>query len=116
MTLAGEATHFAGFPKERSRALDQSAMESFGLPGILLMEHASIGAADLALKILDDPEFSQGARAARVFCGPGNNGGDGYAMARHLLNAGIDVEVWDVVDPLRAPSESDAMKLWLNAS
>ena len=73
--------------------MDQIAMEEYGLPGIVLMENAARGIARVALRMLD------GAGSVAILCGPGNNGGDGLAAARHLANAGIDVSIHLVVPP-----------------
>lgn len=74
--------------REQAREIDRVATERFGVPSIVLMENAARNAADVALEMLGDPPG-----AALVFCGPGNNGGDGLAMARHLSNAGVTVGV-----------------------
>jgi NAD(P)H-hydrate epimerase len=75
------------FTRESIRRLDRLAVEEFGIPSILLMENAAIGVAAAALKMV-----RRGARIA-IYCGPGNNGGDGLAAARHLVNAGAEVEI-----------------------
>lgn len=72
----------------QARALDRIATEAFHLPSIVLMENAGIGVARIARGML-----RRGRGVVRVFCGPGNNGGDGLAAARHLHNAGIRVLV-----------------------
>ncbi len=71
------------------RELDRLALEELGLPGVVLMENAGAGAARIALEML------AGKLRARVaiVCGPGNNGGDGWVVARHVANAGHDVHV-----------------------
>ncbi len=98
-----------GHPAERCRQLDRDAIEEVGIPGIILMEHASLGAARLAQRIL-----SEGGRrqlttlGVRILCGPGNNGGDGYAMARHLHNAGAHIEVWELEEAKCASGRTDA--------
>ena len=68
-------------PEEMAR-WDRLTMEEFGLSGKILMENAS-RAALYALK----KEFGpvRGV-SALVFAGPGNNGGDAFALARHLVN------------------------------
>ncbi|MFQ5654495.1 MAG: NAD(P)H-hydrate epimerase [Planctomycetota bacterium] len=98
-----------GFPRERCRDLDRIAIEELGIPGLILMEHASIGASLLAVDMLE-AERPAGAPGAEVLvlCGPGNNGGDGYAIARHLANAGCLAEVWDLIPPARIDPEGDA--------
>ncbi len=93
-----------GFPIEVCRELDRRAI-ALGIPGSLLMEHASLGATRLALEVL-------GARSEPpriwILCGPGNNGGDGCAMARHLYNAGARPVIWSLVDPRDLPPDGDA--------
>lgn len=83
-----------------ARALDQHVIEVLGIPGIVLMEHAAIGTTDVVRNIA--------ARHHRdrviVLCGPGNNGGDGWAVAR-LLHEDHDVLVVSIGAPR---PESDA--------
>ncbi len=85
------------------RAIDRLAQEEFGLPGIVLMENAGAGAARIALALLGD------ARRATVLAGPGNNGGDGWVVARHLANHGVDVRVLSCVDPSRLRGDAAVM-------
>jgi len=75
--------------REEVRAVDAWAIEKIGAPGVVLMENAGRSCAELARQKLAaeaDPRVC-------VFCGAGNNGGDGYVIARHLLNAGIPTTV-----------------------
>jgi NAD(P)H-hydrate epimerase len=74
--------------------MDRIAMEELFIPGIVLMENAARGIAQAALRRL---ESRPGPVA--VICGPGNNGGDGLAAARHLASAGKDVRIHLVVPP-----------------
>ncbi|MGQ0634837.1 MAG: NAD(P)H-hydrate epimerase [Planctomycetaceae bacterium] len=68
------------------RSLDSIAIGDYGLPGIVLMENAGRGAAELLLQL--------GVSNRVVICaGKGNNGGDGFVIARHLDCRGCDVEV-----------------------
>ena len=64
------------------RALDAVAIESLGIPGAVLMERAGVAAAQEILE-----PFPETERAA-VVCGSGNNGGDGFVVARHLHAGG----------------------------
>jgi NAD(P)H-hydrate epimerase len=68
------------------RDVDRRAIEEFGVPGVVLMENAGRGAAELLLSL--------GARGpVAICCGKGNNGGDGFVIARHLDNREIAVRV-----------------------
>lgn len=97
-----------GATSEECRTLDRRATADFAIPGLLLMEHASIGAARLACNLLDErgPRVSE-ARVG-VVCGPGNNGGDGYGVARHLHQAGARVTIWELTRPAHDAPETDA--------
>jgi len=72
------------------QSLDSAATEQAGIPGILLMENASLEITRRIENIFDGDVRS---REITIVCGKGNNGGDGYALARHLLNRGADVYV-----------------------
>jgi NAD(P)H-hydrate epimerase len=72
--------------REQVRALDRRAIEDFGVPGMVLMENAGRGTAELLASL--------GIHGKVVICcGKGNNGGDGFVVARHLDNRGILVRV-----------------------
>src|SRR5437660_8496258 len=78
--------------RSQVRAIDAKAIAEYGLPGIVLMENAGRGAAEL-LALL-------GIQGPVVVCaGKGNNGGDGFVIARHLDNAGARVRVLLFADP-----------------
>jgi ADP-dependent NAD(P)H-hydrate dehydratase / NAD(P)H-hydrate epimerase len=68
------------------REMDRQAIEDNQVPGLVLMENAGRGAFDF---LMDEFE----PHRVTVFAGKGNNGGDGYVIARHLLNHGVAVEV-----------------------
>jgi NAD(P)H-hydrate epimerase len=78
--------------REEARALDARATEVFAVPGIVLMENAGRGMAELLLSL-----GVQGLVV--VACGKGNNGGDGLVVARHLDIAGASVHVVQFDDP-----------------
>ncbi len=85
------------------RLADRRATERHRLPSIVLMERASLAAAGAVLTRFPD------AGAALVVCGAGNNGGDGYAVARHLADAGWDVEL--AAPRGQPPKTPDAMTM-----
>jgi len=70
--------------------LDRVAIEDKDIPSITLMENAGRAVSDIALSELKNIKNKKVA----VFCGSGNNGGDGFVVARHLFNKGIDVSVY----------------------
>ncbi len=76
--------------REEQRAVDAAAVEQFGIPLILLMEHAGLAVAETC-------EILAGAKTTpvHVFAGKGNNGGDAYVCARLLHGRGYLVTVWD---------------------
>jgi hydroxyethylthiazole kinase-like uncharacterized protein yjeF len=81
-------------PTEASRALpcavirelDRRAIEEWGIPSFALMENAARACGDQALRMV-------GAGRVLVLAGPGNNGGDGLAIARTLANRGVRTQV-----------------------
>jgi NAD(P)H-hydrate epimerase len=79
------------------REIDRMAIEDYGIPGIVLMENAARGLANVALDMLEDATHEP--PHALIACGKGNNGGDGYALARHLTNANVKVTIASLGDP-----------------
>lgn len=75
----------------RTRELDRKAIEVWKIPSIDLMERAAAEVAQAALDLL--PDKPNKCRAA-VFCGAGNNGGDGIGAARLLFLMGLRVRVF----------------------
>jgi hydroxyethylthiazole kinase-like uncharacterized protein yjeF len=76
---------------EAMREVDRAAIEGLGIPSLVLMENAALGVVD-ALGEASGPIGA--AESAAIFCGPGNNGGDGLAIARHLAVRGWEVAVF----------------------
>jgi ADP-dependent NAD(P)H-hydrate dehydratase / NAD(P)H-hydrate epimerase len=92
---------------EEMRAIDRATSERFGVPSLTLMENAGAAVADYVLA--HHPE----ARRIVVFCGKGNNGGDGFVAARRLHERGKQVKAILLADPgdLRGDAAMMAGKL-----
>jgi NAD(P)H-hydrate epimerase len=91
--------------REQSRAVDQIATDKYWMPSIILMENAARQGADLAERIV-----AKNPARFQILCGPGNNGGDGLAMARHLHSRGHRVKILLLADP--AKYKGDALINW----
>ena len=79
--------------REEVRNVDRIAMDDYAMPGVILMENAGRGAADIAMQMLESGEPCGPKLHAVIVCGCGNNGGDGFVIARHLHNRGVGVTV-----------------------
>src|SRR5271167_345894 len=86
------------------REIDRASSETFGIPSLTLMENAGSAVAQF---ILDN--FKETQRIA-VVCGKGNNGGDGFVVARKLHRAGRVVEVLLLAS--RAELKGDALAMF----
>ena len=74
--------------REASRRVDQIAIDQLGIPGIVLMENAGRGTVCALLQFDADIATTPGVA---ILCGRGNNGGDGFVIARHLMIRNIAV-------------------------
>lgn len=80
--------------RDQVRRVDRLAIEQFGMTGLVLMENAGRNAAEIIDRAYGPEE------CAHIFCGTGNNGGDGCVIARHLLN-----RRWDVTLVMTGPRD-----------
>ncbi|WP_066638240.1 NAD(P)H-hydrate dehydratase [Desulfolucanica intricata] len=90
--------------------LDRMAIERYGIPGIVLMENAGKQVVQVVANL-----FEQGVRNKKVviFIGKGNNGGDGFVVARHLYNLGAGVEILLFTDPLNISGDAAVnLNIW----
>lgn len=97
------------FTREGVRAVDRAAMEEFGIPGVVLMENASRELLDEVLDMLEETIDDEEPRVV-IVCGRGNNGGDGWALARHLDNFGFEPAVVSLGEP-RAGSDAHVNRM-----
>ena len=88
--------------RDEARALDRRAMDEWGVPGLVLMENAGRGCAELLVRLGIEGRVA-------VCCGKGNNGGDGFVIARHLDNAGFRVAVCLFADPAGLSGDAAVM-------
>jgi hydroxyethylthiazole kinase-like uncharacterized protein yjeF len=88
------------------RAIEQAAIESGEVTGLELMERAGEGVVDAIFA--EWPELRHKNQCAVILCGPGNNGGDGFVIARLLQNWGWDVDVLLYGDQKKLPPDAKA--------
>lgn len=93
------------------REIDRVTNERFGVPSLTLMENAGMTVSEFAL------ESYPLAKSFGVICGKGNNGGDGFVVARRLLEAGKEVRVLLLADPkeLKGDAADEFKKLVLKS-
>lgn len=77
------------YSTKQIREIDDYAIKNLGIPGLILMENAS---REIFQKIQERIDYLTEPKIGFV-CGKGNNGGDGFAAARHFSNAGYEVIV-----------------------
>jgi NAD(P)H-hydrate epimerase len=86
------------------RAYDAHAIERCGVPGLVLMENAGRGAAEVVARELGAPP----AGPVVIVCGGGNNGGDGFVVGRHLRARGHEVRCFLACDRERVGGDARA--------
>jgi NAD(P)H-hydrate epimerase len=94
----------AVYTEAQTRALDRFAIDRCGIPSYTLMTRAG----EAALRALRS--CWPAAERVLVLCGPGNNGGDGYVLARAALSQRMNVRVVALADP--AKLQGDAQRAW----
>ena len=86
------------------RAIEMDAIDSGSVNGLELMERAGRGVVEAVLE--EWPALATTSHRAAVLCGPGNNGGDGFVVARLLKERGWDVGVFLLGDPAKLPPDA----------
>ena len=97
--------------------LDRLASSELGIPGVVLMENAGRSVAEVIFDLLSSEPRALASGGPRpcgrgpetrvaILCGGGNNGGDGYVVARHLYNRGLRVAVFAASDPRRLTGDA----------
>jgi len=80
---------------DQMRQLDYRTIREYKVPGLLLMERASLEVFSTCIELIRKHNLEE----VVIFVGPGNNGGDGLAVARHLEAEGMDVKVILLAQP-----------------
>ena len=88
---------FVVMSREQVRAFDAWAINEAHIPGVVLMENAGRSCAEYIVEHFK----SRPETKVCIFCGTGNNGGDVYVIARHLINAGFEAQVVICADRAR---------------
>lgn len=87
--------------RDQTRLADRLAVEEYGFSGLVLMENAGRGVADVLCRLgIEGPVV--------VCCGKGNNAGDGFVIARHLDLRGYAVRVLLWADPAELTGDAAA--------
>ena len=81
---------------DQMRMMDSHTINELGVPGLVLMENAGRQTYEYILEFLSELNISG---RVDIYCGKGNNGGDGYVIARHFFNNGFPVQIISVGDP-----------------
>jgi NAD(P)H-hydrate epimerase len=93
-----------GLSVQQMQTADRLASEKFGIPSLILMENAGRGVAEIITREFPDSQVL-------VICGKGNNGGDGFVIARHLSTSGHGVRVLLAANP--GSLKADAALNWV---
>jgi len=84
------------------KSLDEKTIKDIGIPGSILMENAGRGVVEHMFDFWRDIR----SKKIGVCCGGGNNGGDGFVIARHLMDRGIMPEVFLFTDPQKVHGDA----------
>lgn len=92
--------------RDQVRDVDHRAIHEYAIPGVVLMENAAIACVRVISEMLPDIA----GKPVLILCGGGNNGGDGFAIARHLSIAQAKVTIGLMGDP--EVSRDEALSNW----
>lgn len=90
--------------RQQVRQVDRWAIDQLGIAGVVLMENAGRQAADVAQQMLE----GCAGRSVAIVAGAGNNGGDGFVLARHLRLRGAAPTVYLIVPPEKLTGDAAA--------
>ena len=95
------------------RAVDRYVIDQLRVPGIALMENAGAAVAERVAECMCELEECRGTGRVVVLCGPGNNGGDGFVVARRLASEGLSVAVYALCSQDRVSGDALVHLNWL---
>src|SRR6185295_9064393 len=90
------------FSAQEIQNLDKLAIEQHNIPSLTLMENAGRCVAEAVSKRLKKLRRKE----VSIFCGTGNNGGDGFVTARHLLDQGIRTNIFLIGEPSKLKKDA----------
>ena len=85
------------------RSLDEFTINTVKIPGLVLMENAGLKSAQIIHNFI---ESNQLTGSVCIYCGKGNNGGDGYVIARQLFDEGFSVLIFSIGDPKKLKGDA----------
>jgi len=88
---------------QQAAQIDKQAKESLGIQPLVLMENAGRGVAEIVLDLVGEDRDSR----ISIFCGRGNNAGDGFVAARHLISRGRDVDIYLLTQQSQIKNEAE---------
>ena len=99
--------------RQQVRDVDRLAVDEYGMSGLVLMENAGRGAADVLCGLLDAKAATENATTGHaapvvICCGKGNNAGDGFVIARHLELRQVPVRVLLLANPKELTGDAAA--------
>jgi len=87
---------------QQAAEIDKQAKEHLGILPLVLMENAGRGVVEVVLDLVGEDRSSRIA----IFCGKGNNAGDGFVAARHLITQGQNVDTYLLGEPNQIKNEA----------
>jgi NAD(P)H-hydrate epimerase len=99
--------------RRQIRDFDRRAIQEYGMSGLVLMENAGRNAAEVICQLLGQPPAPPDVRSSptdnpvvTIVCGKGNNGGDGFVIARHLDLFGLAVRILVLCNPAQLSGDA----------
>jgi len=89
---------------DQMRVIDQATISQYGISGLVLMENAGLACVSEIERYIKKHLPLEGK--IKIFCGVGNNGGDGYVIARHMVNRGYELDLYLIGDSSKLSEET----------